>query len=207
MIIMKSYFTNNPAHLDRMCRIVAGEDRSNVSLRLIHHYITAYARDNDVRKVSKTPYGAHIFDPHNKYKSTLKNYKTHSFDAFKRISDKTPKFTFRVGEVRLETTMSQLIFFWFLFEKGILESLDTDPDPVIDHMSRLLSRQRRQRLEKDDNPHPPKRRRRRRRRANPSKSDVDDGVVEDRQRTANILTDIKPRTDGAAVVLTFDIPF
>lgn len=87
--------------------------RSGPSLRKLDYLCTTYARD---KKVSYMHEGEFI-NLTREYEQAKFSWKKHNMDAFKR----TDRYPFDINGTEVTTTLGQLNFFRWMFEKGAME--------------------------------------------------------------------------------------
>jgi hypothetical protein len=87
---------------------------SQISIRLIDHFVTKYSKNNKTNYKLKENDNEQIFNVHTSYKQQLKAYQKKHFDPFSR-GDRIPYF---IGDNCVITTIGQLNFFkWFISKK------------------------------------------------------------------------------------------
>ena len=109
-VIIKSFekFYENVENIKKFIPIINSD--SNISIRLIDHFITKYCKKNKI--IYKL--GDQNFNVFISYKQQLKTYKKKYFDPFSR-GDRIPYF---IDNLCIITTIGQLNFFkWFISKK------------------------------------------------------------------------------------------
>jgi len=87
---------------------------SNISIRLIDHFVTKYSKNNKINFKLKEGDVEQQFNVHTSYKQQLKAFQKKHFDPFSR-GDRIPYF---MNDTCIITTIGQLNFFkWFLSKK------------------------------------------------------------------------------------------
>lgn len=136
---------SNKKNVVIMTRIVNGDKKLKISLRLLDWFVTKYAY------MHKTSYKLHDspdvvggdsptdiyntgFDVHISYKSQLKSYKKKNFDPFRR----NKKFYYKYGNnQKMLTTICQLNFFKWVFENKIIEYIEQHYKEISQSMIRI----------------------------------------------------------------------
>lgn len=109
--------------------------RPPVSLRMLEHFVSSYAkRHNTTFPVSRRK-NARVFHVHDSYKAQIKAYTRGMFDAFRRKGSAPialPSLERRPSKVtEMETSMAQLNFLFWVWENGIL-------DYVLEHAPKIV---------------------------------------------------------------------
>ena len=87
---------------------------SNISIRLIDHFVTKYSKNNKINFKLKEGEVEQQFNVHTSYKQQLKAFQKKHFDPFSR-GDRIPYF---MNDTCIITTIGQLNFFkWFISKK------------------------------------------------------------------------------------------
>ena len=87
---------------------------SNISIRLIDHFVTKYSKNNKINFKLKEGDVEQQFNVHTSYKQQLKAFQKKHFDPFSR-GDRIPYF---MNDNCIITTIGQLNFFkWFISKK------------------------------------------------------------------------------------------
>jgi hypothetical protein len=87
---------------------------SNISIRLIDHFVTKYSKNNKINFKLKEGDVEQQFNVHTSYKQQLKAFQKKHFDPFSR-GDRIPYF---MNDTCIITTIGQLNFFkWFISKK------------------------------------------------------------------------------------------
>ena len=87
---------------------------SNISIRLIDHFVTKYSKNNKINFKLKEGEIEQQFNVHTSYKQQLKAFQKKHFDPFSR-GDRIPYF---MNDTCIITTIGQLNFFkWFISKK------------------------------------------------------------------------------------------
>jgi hypothetical protein len=87
---------------------------SNISIRLIDHFVTKYSKNYKINYKLKENDNEQTFNVYTSYKQQLKAFQKKHFDPFSR-GDRIPYF---MGDSCVITTIGQLNFFrWFLSKK------------------------------------------------------------------------------------------
>jgi hypothetical protein len=87
---------------------------SNISIRLIDHFVTKYSKNNKINFKLKESEIEQQFNVHISYKQQLKAFQKKHFDPFSR-GDRIPYF---MNNTCIITTIGQLNFFkWFISKK------------------------------------------------------------------------------------------
>lgn len=87
---------------------------SQISIRLIDHFITKYSKNNKISYKIKENDIEQVFNVHTSYKQQLKAFQKKHFDPFSR-GDRLPYF---MNDTCVITTIGQLNFFrWFISKK------------------------------------------------------------------------------------------
>jgi hypothetical protein len=87
---------------------------SNISIRLIDHFVTKYSKNNKINFKLKEGETEQQFNVHTSYKQQLKAFQKKHFDPFSR-GDRIPYF---MNDTCIITTIGQLNFFkWFISKK------------------------------------------------------------------------------------------
>jgi hypothetical protein len=87
---------------------------SNISIRLIDHFVTKYSKNNKINYKIKENDVEQTLNVYTSYKQQLKAFQKKHFDPFSR-GDRIPYF---MGDSCIITTIGQLNFFkWFLSKK------------------------------------------------------------------------------------------
>ena len=87
---------------------------SNISIRLIDHFVTKYSKNNKINFKLKECEIEQQFNVHTSYKQQLKAFQKKHFDPFSR-GDRIPYF---MNDTCIITTIGQLNFFkWFISKK------------------------------------------------------------------------------------------
>jgi hypothetical protein len=88
--------------------------KSNISIRLIDHFITKYSKTHKICYKLNENNSEHSFNVYSSYKQQLKSYQKKYFDPFSR-GERIPFF---INDTCIITTISQLNFFkWFISKK------------------------------------------------------------------------------------------
>lgn len=88
--------------------------KSNISIRLIDHFITKYSKTNKICYKLNENNIEQSFNVYSSYKQQLKTYQKKYFDPFSR-GERIPFF---INDTCIITTISQLNFFkWFISKK------------------------------------------------------------------------------------------
>jgi hypothetical protein len=111
LLIALAKFYNNKNYMSTIVPIIKGT--SKISLRLIDWFVTNYAKKHHVSYVI----GTQEFVVYLNYKSQLKAFSKKLFDPFCRRE----RILFQIGDAEpFETTVGQLNFFRWAFEKDIV---------------------------------------------------------------------------------------
>jgi hypothetical protein len=113
-MIIKSLekFYEDEININLFIPIIKSE--SNISIRLIDHFITKYSKNNKINFKLKENNVEQTFNVHTSYKQQLKAFQKRHFDPFSR-GDRVPYF---MGNCCIITTIGQLNFFkWFISKK------------------------------------------------------------------------------------------
>lgn len=114
LMVALSRFFASPNNVNRLLDVLDG--KSSVSLRLLDHFVTNYARKHKTTICSfdKTT----MVCVHSNYRSQLKAFSKQQFDPFRRRE----RIIFEVHNNRtIETTVGQLNFFRWAIEAGVLQ--------------------------------------------------------------------------------------
>ena len=123
--ILKKFYSNK-SNLDILLKCVYA--KGNISLRLIDHLCTNYAKESPViYKVN-----GEMFNLYPMYRSQLKAYSKKRFDPFRR----NDRIHLNVGDEKVETTIAQLNFFKWLIENNVLQWLEKNLKTVDDNMNK-----------------------------------------------------------------------
>lgn len=88
--------------------------KSNISIRLIDHFVTKYAKNHKTNYKLKENNTEQVFNVYTSYKQQLKAYQKKFFDPFSR-GERIPFF---VNDICVITTIGQLNFYkWFISKK------------------------------------------------------------------------------------------
>ena len=124
-------FYNDNENADKFIKIISG--KSQISIRLIDHFITKYSKYNKCNyKLSDTNDKDNIFNVYFDYKNQLKHYQKTHFDPFSR-GDRIPFF---MKDTCVITTIGQLNFFKWFISKKIFNYLLSKKDEVFDDMNK-----------------------------------------------------------------------
>ncbi|MBA42657.1 MAG: hypothetical protein CMF62_01435 [Magnetococcales bacterium] len=133
-IDMHQYFKSKPTEvIEKMLGIIDG--KSKISLRILDWFVTKYSNEH------KTCYPLDDIDDdigftvHIGYKAQLKTYKKVYFDPFRRY--KKFFYYYQVGDKykRFETTLGQLNFFKWAFEKKVIEYVEKNFTDLVKAMN------------------------------------------------------------------------
>jgi hypothetical protein len=114
LLIIKSFedFYKIKYHADIIYTIT--QSLSNISIRLIDHFITKYSKTNKICYKINEHNNEYIINIHTSYKQQLKCYQKKYFDPFSR-GTRIPYF---INDKCIITTIGQLNFFkWFISKK------------------------------------------------------------------------------------------
>jgi hypothetical protein len=112
--IIKSFenFYQNNEYTDIFLYLISS--KSIVSIRLIDHFVTKYAKNYKTNYKLKENNVEQIFNVYTSYKQQLKAYQKKYFDPFSR-GERIPFF---INDICIITTIGQLNFFkWFVSKK------------------------------------------------------------------------------------------
>ena len=108
------------------------KSESNISIRLIDHFITKYSKNNKINFKLKENNVEQIFNVHTSYKQQLKAFQKRHFDPFSR-GDRVPYF---MGNCCIITTIGQLNFFKWFISKKIYNYIKDNQDNIENDMNR-----------------------------------------------------------------------
>lgn len=123
-------FYNNNENAVKFINLVSGE--SQVSIRLIDHFVTKYSKYNKCNFKLSENGKDNVFNVYYDYKNQLKHYQKTHFDPFSR-GDRIPFF---MGDTCLITTIGQLNFFRWFISKKIFDYLILKKEEVFDDMNK-----------------------------------------------------------------------
>jgi len=113
-IIIKSFenFYLNNDHNNVFIYLISS--KSFISIRLIDHFVTKYAKNNKTNYKLKENNTEQVFNVYTSYKQQLKAFQKKYFDPFSR-GERIPFF---INDTCIITTIGQLNFFkWFISKK------------------------------------------------------------------------------------------
>jgi hypothetical protein len=122
-------FYDNTENSNKFINIISG--KSQISIRLIDHFITKYSKYNKCNYKLNENQKENIFNVYFDYKSQLKHYQKIHFDPFSR-GDRIPFF---MGDTCIITTIGQLNFFRWFISKKIFDYLLNKKDEVFEDMN------------------------------------------------------------------------
>ena len=123
-------FYDNVENSNKFINIISG--KSQISIRLIDHFITKYSKYNKCNYKLNDNQKENIFNVYFDYKSQLKHYQKIHFDPFSR-GDRIPFF---MGDTCIITTIGQLNFFRWFISKKIFDYLLNKKDEVFEDMNK-----------------------------------------------------------------------
>ena len=135
--IVDSYFRENPKNFHKAVDII--QQRSEISLRVLEHFILKYARVKKVCYVLTLPSGAkERFNVPIEYKAQLKTYKKKYFDPFRRNPSRGQppmKFDYAFEGKTYRSSLGQLNFFKWAIETGVLAYVEEHLTEIINDMN------------------------------------------------------------------------
>ena len=99
--------------------IINGE--SKISLRILDHFVTRYAKENNVSYMIDTDEGKELFNVHINYKAQLQTYRKRYFDPFRRKGKFLYNYDNHDTQKQVKTTIGQLNFFRWILSQSILD--------------------------------------------------------------------------------------
>jgi len=131
-MIIKSLekFYEDVNNINLFVPIISSE--SNISIRLIDHFVTKYSKNNKVTYKLKEGDTEQQFNVHTSYKQQLKAFQKKHFDPFSR-GDRIPYF---MGETCIITTIGQLNFFKWFISKKVYEYIKMHHDDIEQDMNK-----------------------------------------------------------------------
>jgi len=105
--------------------------KSNISIRLIDHFVTKYAKIYKTNYKLKENNIEQIFNVYTSYKQQLKAYQKKYFDPFSR-GERIPFF---INDICIITTISQLNFFKWFISKKIFDFVLTNQNIIENDMN------------------------------------------------------------------------
>lgn len=132
---VEKFFCNDDLRINIMLPIINSE--SNISLRVIDHFITNYSRKNTISYNLTENNNTIIFNVNASYKSQLKAYNKKHFDPFCR-GTRIPFFYNKNNCVI--TTIGQLNFFKWAISKGIIKWVRNNLDLIESDMNKSNKR-------------------------------------------------------------------
>jgi hypothetical protein len=131
---MNKYFKSLPVeYIEKMIEII--DTNSKISLRILDWFVTKYSNEcKTTYKLDNNDDGIG-FTVHIGYKSQLRTYKKKYFDPFRRF--KKFKYFYKVGNKYkcFETTIGQLNFFKWCFEKRVIEFVEKNFSDLVKAMN------------------------------------------------------------------------
>ena len=125
-------FFDNIDNATKIIEIISGD--SQISIRLIDHFITKYSKYNKCSYKLTENNKDLIFNIYIDYKNQLKHYQKIHFDPFSR-GDRIPFF---MKDTCIITTIGQLNFFKWFISKKIYDYLLGMKDIVFDDMNKKI---------------------------------------------------------------------
>jgi len=123
-------FYENIENINLFCSIINSE--SDISIRLIDHFVTKYAKNNKTSYKIKENNTDQIFNIYTSYKQQLKAYQKKHFDPFSR-GDRIPYF---MTNNCIITTIGQLNFFKWFFSKKIYNYIKNNKENIVIDMNK-----------------------------------------------------------------------
>ena len=123
-------FYENIENINLFCSIINSE--SDISIRLIDHFVTKYAKNNKTSYKIKENNTDQIFNIYTSYKQQLKAYQKKHFDPFSR-GDRIPYF---MTNNCIITTIGQLNFFKWFFSKKIYNYIKNNKENIENDMNK-----------------------------------------------------------------------
>jgi hypothetical protein len=117
-------------NFQKFISIISGD--SQISIRLIDHFVTKYSKYNKCNFKLSENEKENVFNVYYDYKNQLKHYQKTHFDPFSR-GDRIPFF---MGDTCLITTIGQLNFFRWFISKKIFDYLVLKKNEVFDDMNK-----------------------------------------------------------------------
>jgi hypothetical protein len=117
-------------NFQKFISIISGD--SQISIRLIDHFVTKYSKYNKCNFKLSENGKENVFNVYYDYKNQLKHYQKTHFDPFSR-GDRIPFF---MGDTCLITTIGQLNFFRWFISKKIFDYLVLKKNEVFDDMNK-----------------------------------------------------------------------
>jgi peptide subunit release factor 1 (eRF1) len=131
-MIIKSLekFYEDIKNINLFIPIISSE--SNISIRLIDHFVTKYSKNNKVTFKIKEGHVESQFNVHTSYKQQLKAFQKKHFDPFSR-GDRIPYF---MDDTCIITTIGQLNFFKWFISKNIYDYIKDHQDDIEQDMNK-----------------------------------------------------------------------
>jgi hypothetical protein len=126
---LEKFYEDN-TNINLLIPIINSE--SNISIRLIDHFITKYSKNNKINYKIKENDSEKIFNVHTSYKQQLKAFQKKHFDPFSR-GDRIPYF---MNDSCIITTIGQLNFFKWFFSKNIYDYIKTNQNIIENDMNK-----------------------------------------------------------------------
>ena len=123
-------FYENENNVNLFCPII--NSQSNISIRLIDHFITKYAKNNKTCYIIKENNVDQIINIYTSYKQQLKIFQKKNFDPFSR-GDRIPYF---MKNNCIITTIGQLNFFKWFFTKNIYNYINANKELIENDMNK-----------------------------------------------------------------------
>jgi hypothetical protein len=117
-------FYENEENVNLFCSIINSE--SDISIRLIDHFVTKYAKNHKTCYKIKENNTEQIINIYTSYKQQLKAYQKKNFDPFSR-GDRIPYF---LKNNCVITTIGQLNFFKWFFSKKIYNYIKNNKNNI-----------------------------------------------------------------------------
>lgn len=101
------------------------------SLRIIEWFISTYCKKNTLKYMVR----GKLFDVYYSYKNEqIKSYSKKYFDLFRRAN----KFTVKIKDVSIDTTVAQLNFFRWAIDNKIIEYMEHNHEKIKKEMNKDL---------------------------------------------------------------------
>ena len=129
------YFSENPVEWQRVVSFInSGGAASRVSLRLLDHFVTCYARKHVCEYKNKD--GSKIFNVYHNMQTTLIGLQKKRLDPFRRKHTASGSGTFEFGGIT--TNVSQMSFFRWAIINGVLDYVEQHAEKIRHDMASVM---------------------------------------------------------------------